>query len=147
MTLKERVAVCLGRDGERLVLLDEYGKPIKRLEPEDPLPLPVVTQPADGNVSVRTVMLMNLLGEHLWLKERLSEAVGLSNDRWIFYTRKGTRILFSDRIREEMALLRKLHLRYRLLDRRVVQVDLRIPGKVAVRPGEPPAPTSNKMAG
>ncbi|MBF0588729.1 MAG: FtsQ-type POTRA domain-containing protein [Magnetococcales bacterium] len=136
VTLWERTAVCLGRDGERLVVLDEYGKPIKRLEPQDPLPLPVVTQYAGDDASVRTVRLMNLLGEHPWLKGRLSEVIGLSNERWVLYTMKGTRLLFSDRIRQEMDLLRKLQMRFQLLDRRIAQVDLRIPGKVAVRPVE-----------
>ena len=139
--MAEKVAVCTGRDGDRLTLLDEYGMAIKPLEPGDPLVLPVVTTGAGGKPSLRSenerparvVRLINLLGRHGWLRERISEAVELSEDHWTLHTRQGMRLLISHRGNEELALLKRLQDQHRVLDRKVRQVELRIAGRVAVR--------------
>ncbi|MBF0136355.1 MAG: FtsQ-type POTRA domain-containing protein [Magnetococcus sp. DMHC-1] len=133
----EKVAVCMGRQGEQLTLLDEYGKPIKLLEKGDPLRMPVVFRKESVLEPETVVSLMNLLGKHSWLREQLSEAISIPGDRWIVYTKKGVRILFSQRTEAEMNLLRQLQDRYRVLDRRIRQVDMRVSGLVAVRPMPP----------
>ncbi|MBF0153829.1 MAG: FtsQ-type POTRA domain-containing protein [Magnetococcales bacterium] len=134
IAMVEKVAVCMSRQGEQLTLLDEYGKPIKSLEKGDPLRMPVVFRKESVLESETVVSLMNLLGKHPWLREQLSEAISIPGDRWIMYTKKGVRILFSQRAEAEMNLLRQLQDRYRILDRRVRQVDMRVSGLVAVRP-------------
>ncbi|MBF0177491.1 MAG: FtsQ-type POTRA domain-containing protein [Magnetococcales bacterium] len=137
IAMVEKVAVCMGRQGEQLTLLDEYGKQIKSLEKGDPLRMPVVFRNESILESETVVSLMNLLGRHAWLREQLSEAISIPGDRWIMYTKKGVRILFSQRAEAEMNLLKQLQGRYRILDRRVRQVDMRVSGLVAVRPLPP----------
>ncbi|MBF0624507.1 MAG: FtsQ-type POTRA domain-containing protein [Magnetococcales bacterium] len=132
--LEEKSAVCLGQRDGQLVLLDEYGHYIKPMEPDDPMRLPVVSRRGGPLESGEIVALMNSLGQHPWLRDRLSEAVGMPGDRWTLYTREGVRILFSKRMEAEMGLLRQLQDRYRILDRQVRQVDLRVSGQAAVRP-------------
>ncbi|MBF0426082.1 MAG: FtsQ-type POTRA domain-containing protein [Magnetococcales bacterium] len=137
IAMVEKVAVCMGRQGEQITLIDEYGKPIKAMEKGDPLRMPVVFRRETVLESETVVALMNLLGRHPWLREQLSEAISIPGDRWIMYTKRGVRILFSQRAEAEMNLLRQLQDRYRILDRRIRQVDMRVSGLVAVRPLPP----------
>ncbi len=145
--LVEKVAVCMGREpgrGEqpdRVTLLDEYGMEIKRLEVGDPIVSPLVTVKSSAKSALRSrkgrpariVRLINLLGKHGWLRGRLSEAVEVADDHWTLYTRKGVRLLISRDGDKELELLKRLQERYRILDRKIRQVELRIPGRVAVR--------------
>ncbi|MBF0369911.1 MAG: FtsQ-type POTRA domain-containing protein [Magnetococcales bacterium] len=133
--LLEKVAVATSREGEKLFLVDEYGLFIKPLESHERPILPVVTTLVDEKKrSERIVELMNLLGEHEWLKVRLSEAVGLPGHRWALYTRQGIKLLLSQMPQQELHLLRLLQKRFKILDRQVRQVDLRIAGVAVVRP-------------
>ncbi|MBF0187234.1 MAG: FtsQ-type POTRA domain-containing protein [Magnetococcales bacterium] len=141
VTLTEKRAICLGRIGERLYLLSDNGQPIKPFEPTDRLTLPVVT-PLEGEGSATSVVhIMEMLGRHGWLLSRLSEAVGHGNDRWTLYTTRGARILLSHQMEQELVLLRRLQKRFRILDRDIAQVDMRLTGKAAVRPRNLPAPS------
>ncbi|MBF0454043.1 MAG: FtsQ-type POTRA domain-containing protein [Magnetococcales bacterium] len=132
--LTEKVAVCMGKEENQLSLLDEYGTAIKELEPGDPLVFPVVvTSEREKNKSARIVWLINLLGRHGWVKEQISEAVGYAGNRWVLYTKKGVRLLLSERADDELELLMRLQRKYDLLNRQIRQVELRIPGRAAVR--------------
>lgn len=133
ITLAERTAVCLGLKGERLYLLDEYGLPIKPFEVADPLLLPLVTPPKGEDPGSKVVWLVNLLGKHAWLKERISQAAGYTGGRWILYTREGVKLFLSEDADKELALLHRVQDKYGILDREIRQVELRIPGRIAVR--------------
>ncbi|MBF0622325.1 MAG: FtsQ-type POTRA domain-containing protein [Magnetococcales bacterium] len=136
-TLTEKTAVGLSRDGDRLMLMDEYGSTIKPLEREDPLVLPVVSPaPEEESATASMVSILNVLSRHSWLKKRVSEAKGRSSGRWTIYTHNGIKLLFSQRLEEELELLKQLQKRYRILDRLISQVDMRVAGQAAVRPGK-----------
>lgn len=129
----EKIAVCMGVAGEKLVLLDEYGQPIKPYAAGDALLLPVVRPPPNKDGPREVVWLINLLDRFPGLKETISEAVGHAGKRWSLYTKRGVKLLISERADQELELLMKLQKKYKILDRKIRQVELRIPGKVAVR--------------
>ncbi|MEO5368319.1 MAG: FtsQ-type POTRA domain-containing protein, partial [Magnetococcus sp. WYHC-3] len=148
ITLREKTAVCLSRQGERLYLIDKYGRPIQPFERNDPLYLPVVVPSGDGDPAEDIVQLLNLLAERPWLKERISEAVGFAGGRWTLYTKNGVRILISRRAHDELALLGTLQDRFQILDREVLRIDLRVTGKAAVLPRPMPVePVSTAAPG
>lgn len=129
----EKRAVGLSREKDQLVLLDEYGLVIKPLEEGDPLVAPVIVLARGTDRAARVVWLINLLAKHTWLGNRISEAVGLPGGRWTLYTKKGVKLLFSKRTDQELGLLKRLQKQYAILDRKIRQIELRIPGRVAVR--------------
>ncbi|MEO5339366.1 MAG: FtsQ-type POTRA domain-containing protein [Magnetococcus sp. MYC-9] len=129
----ERVAVGMIRDKDRLFLVDEYGTPIKPLEKSDPLMLPIIVPAPGEERGAQVVWLINLLAKHAWLRDRISEAVGLPGGRWTLYTKQGVKLLLSKRTDQELELLRRLQEQYAVLDRKIRQVELRIPGKAMVR--------------
>ncbi|OSM07056.1 cell division protein FtsQ/DivIB [Magnetofaba australis] len=138
INLTEKRALCMSREGETLYLLDEAGRRIKAAEPGDPLILPVITDDfsAPNERPERVTQFMTALEERPWLKTRLSEVTALPGGRWVLYTREGVRLLLSNRLESELKLLNALQNRYRILDRRIRQVDLRVAGRAAVRPLE-----------
>ena len=129
----EKEAVVMGREKDQLLLLDKHGKTIKPLGQGDPIIPPVIEAVTGVDAPAQVVYLAALLERHLWLKERVSEAVGLPGGRWTLYTKQGVRLLLSKRLENELELLKKLQDRYGILDRKIRQVELRIPGRVAVR--------------
>ena len=129
----EKVAVGMGRKQDQLVLLDEYGMVIKPVEVQDTLVTPIVVPARGHNQAAQVVWLINLLAKHGWLRDRISEAVGLPGGRWTLYTKKGVKLLFSKQTDQEMRLLQRLQDQYAILDRKISQVELRIPGRAAVR--------------
>lgn len=131
--LVEKIAVGTSREKEQLFLLDEYGVPIKPLSREDPLVFPVVVPAQGKEKSVQVVRLLNLLGKNPWLHGRISEAVGLTGGSWTLYTKRGVKLLLSKQPDQELKLLKRLQDQYSILDRRIRQVELRIPGRAAVR--------------
>lgn len=136
VTLTEKTAAAMGREKGRLVLFDQYGVKIKNLEKGDPLMFPVVTPPPGREGAAAMVNFLNSLGRNPWLKKRISEAAGLSGNRWILYTRGGVKLLFGEEFDDAMADLKILQKKYAVLDRRVDAIDLRIGGRAAVRPGK-----------
>ncbi|MBF0421639.1 MAG: FtsQ-type POTRA domain-containing protein [Magnetococcales bacterium] len=129
----EKIPVCMGVLGEKLVLMDEYGQAIKPYLGSDPLLLPVVRPPPNKDGPREVVWLINLLDRFPGLKEKISEAVGYAGKRWALYTKNGVRLLISANADQELGLLMKLQGKYKILDRKIRQVELRIPGKVAIR--------------
>ncbi|MEO5376388.1 MAG: FtsQ-type POTRA domain-containing protein [Magnetococcus sp. DMHC-6] len=133
--LREKQPVFMSRVGEKLILMDEYGKSIKPFELGDPVILPIAI-PASGtkDPNADLVNLMNLLGKHEWLRNRLSEAKGITSKRWALFTKKGIQILLSQNPEPELDLLRQLQKQYKILDREIERVDLRINGVAVVKP-------------
>lgn len=129
----EKVAVGMVREGDRLFLVDEYGATIKPLENTDPLMLPIIVSAQGEEKAAQVVWLINLLAKHAWLQPRISEAVGLPGGRWTLYTKQGIKLLLSKRTDQELELLRRLQEQYAILDRKIRQVELRVPGKAMVR--------------
>ncbi len=137
ISLIEKNAVCLSKLENRIMVMDEYGMPIKPLESQDPLLLPVVT-PADGtNQASNVVWMINLLDKQAWIKDQISEAIGQAGGRWTLYTKKGVKLLLSNRAEQELSLLHRLQKRYKILDLSIRQIELRIANRVAVRPEAP----------
>ncbi|MBF0590191.1 MAG: cell division protein FtsQ/DivIB [Magnetococcales bacterium] len=93
----------------------------------------VVTNEWSKDGPAKVVWLMNLLGRHPWLKDRITEAIGYAGNRWVLYTNRGVKLLLSNDADRELKFLSRLQKRYAILDRTVRQVELRIPGKAAVR--------------
>lgn len=134
ITVEEKNAVATGRNGDNLVVLDEYGTVIKPLSPGDPLQPPIISFTRGEGASSEVVRFLNLLSRHPWLKGRLSEAVSLSAERWVLYTQEGVRILLSKQGDQALETLRRLQDQHKILDRNIQQVDLRVSGRVAIRP-------------
>ncbi|MBF0417433.1 MAG: FtsQ-type POTRA domain-containing protein [Magnetococcales bacterium] len=141
VTLAEKSAVGLSRQGERLMVLDEYGMPIKPFEKGDPLLLPVITPLPGAKQAEQTVLLLNLLDKQAWIKDQISEAVGMPGGGWTLYTRRGVKLLLSNRAEQELSLLHRLQKRYKILDLRIRQVELRIANRIAIRPESLPEAT------
>ncbi|MBF0215280.1 MAG: FtsQ-type POTRA domain-containing protein, partial [Magnetococcales bacterium] len=116
ITLAEKSAVGLARQGDRVMVLDEYGTPIKPYEKTDPLLLPVVTPTPGHNQAAQIVWILNLLDKQAWIKDQISEAIGQPGGGWILYTRKGVKLLLSNRAEQELSLLHRLQKRYKILD-------------------------------
>lgn len=132
--VEEKRPVGIGREGERLLLLDEYGEAIKPLSKKDPLIFPVITPSTwDSEGAGEVIRLINWLNRHSWLQGRLSEAVSLSGDRWVLYTRRGIRILLAP-TNDGLESLKRMQDQFKILDRKIRQVDLRIPGRAIVKP-------------
>ena len=129
----EKEAVVMSREKDQLLLLDKYGKIIKPLEQGDPIIPPVIVAAASVDGPAQVVDFVSLLEKHAWLKEHISEAVGLPGGRWTVYTKRGVKLLLSKRLEDELKLLKGLQDRYGILDRKIRQIELRIPGRVAVR--------------
>ncbi|MBF0096548.1 MAG: FtsQ-type POTRA domain-containing protein [Magnetococcales bacterium] len=129
----EKRAVGMVREDDRLFLVDEYGATIKPMEKEDPLMLPIIVSAPGEEKATQVVWLINLLSKHAWLQGRISEAVSYPGGRWTLYTKQGIKLLLSQRIDQELALLKRLQDQYAILDRKVRQVELRISGKAMVR--------------
>ncbi|MBF0184000.1 MAG: FtsQ-type POTRA domain-containing protein [Magnetococcales bacterium] len=129
----EKSAVGMVREGDRLFLVDEYGATIKPMEKEDPLMLPIIVSAPGEEKATQVVWLINLLSKHTWLQGRISEAVSAPGGRWILYTKQGVKLLLSQRTDQELELLKRLQDQFAILDRKVRQVELRIPGKAMVR--------------
>nr|CRH06767.1 conserved protein of unknown function [Include FtsQ-type Polypeptide-transport-associated domain] [Candidatus Magnetococcus massalia] len=134
--LEEKSALCMTKRGEELYLVDARGERIKPVEHGDPMPLPVVTvnHAPEGEKPILIRWLIDRLQRHEWLYKRLSEAVSLPGGRWVLYTRKGVKLLHSANIEQELDRLKLLQNRYRILDRSIRQVDLRVAGKAVVKP-------------
>ncbi|MBF0310558.1 MAG: FtsQ-type POTRA domain-containing protein [Magnetococcales bacterium] len=130
----EKIAVATGKEGDRLVLLDEYGMPIKPLEINDPVVMPIISGIQDEDRAKAIVDIINLLNKHVWLRPEISEAVGLPGGRWMLFTRRGIQLLLSQEANEDLILLQRIQNQHRILDRRVSRIDLRVPGKVFVKP-------------
>ncbi|WP_130472651.1 cell division protein FtsQ/DivIB, partial [Candidatus Magnetaquicoccus inordinatus] len=129
----EKRAVGMVREGDRLFLVDEYGATVKPMEKEDPLMLPIIVSAPGEEKATQVVWLINLLSKHAWLQGRISEAVSYPGGRWTLYTKQGIKLLLSQRIDQELELLKRLQEQYAILDRKVRQVELRISGKAMVR--------------
>jgi cell division protein FtsQ len=132
--VEERVPVCLARVGDVLWLMDEYGKPIKALNPQDPYLFPVVSMQEGELKPEMVVRIVNMLGRQGWLRSHVAEVVVLPGERWALHTVRGIRVLLSPSFESELLLLKRLHRRYRVLDRQIRQIDLRVQGLVAMRP-------------
>lgn len=131
--VKEKIPVCMGVIGGKLYLLDEYGLPIKPFETGDTLMLPVVRPAANKDAAQEVVWMINLLDRFEGLKGMISEAVGFAGKRWTLHTKTGIKLLISENAEKELELLMRLQKKYKILDRKIKQVELRIPGKAAVR--------------
>ncbi|HIJ85712.1 MAG TPA: FtsQ-type POTRA domain-containing protein [Magnetococcales bacterium] len=129
----EKVPVCMGVVHERLFILDEYGQPIKPFAIGDALLLPVVRPAANKDSAREVVWMINLLDRYPGLKEIISEAVGFPGKRWALITNRGVKLLISENAEQELELLMKLQKKYKILDRKIRQVELRIPGRASVR--------------
>ncbi len=129
----EKVAVGMVREEDRLFLVDEYGVSIKPLEKGDPLMLPIIVSAPGEEKAAQVVWLINLLAKHAWLQQRISEAVGAPGGRWTLYTKQGVKLLLSNRTDQELDLLKRLQDQYAILDRKIRQVELRVPGRAMVR--------------
>lgn len=150
ITVEERVAVALGREGDRLVLLDQYGQMVRPLEPDDPLLLPVVTVAYGSDRPSLAVEILNLLGRHPWLKARVDQVQAWPGRRWVLHTHEGVRILLAGedaQVDAAITFLHRLQEKHKLLDRAVAQVDLRVPGRAAVKPDRQAPAARGELAG
>jgi cell division protein FtsQ len=134
ITLQEKHPVCMGREGDQLILLDEYAQPIKPLAPEDALIFPVITPPKKRDPASDVVRLVNFLARHPWFGAQVAEAVGFVGGRWVFYTHRGVKLLMPENMEAAITLLKGLQKKYQILDRAIRQVDLRVDGLAAVQP-------------
>ncbi|MBF0146924.1 MAG: FtsQ-type POTRA domain-containing protein [Magnetococcales bacterium] len=131
--ITEKIPVCMGVIEEKLHIMDEYGQPIKPFATGDTMILPIVRPAANKESAREVVWMINLLDRFPGLKGMISEAVGFSGKRWALYTTRGIKLLISENAEQELGLLMRLQEKYKILDRKIQQVELRIPGKVAVR--------------
>ena len=137
ITLEERQALALFQDDRGHHVIDREGDVIGNVAPEDFTHLPVIKgegAPASASAILDTLKREPELFAEVW------SLTYQSGRRWDVFLRNNIRIqLPEDNPGGAWSKLAEMDRDHRLTDRDVVNIDLRIPGKLVIRP-TPPSP-------
>ncbi len=127
----ERTPYAVWRRGDRFDLIDAEGRVLGPVPAGARTDLPLVV---GAGAAREARALLAMLADHPALRDNLSAAIRVGGRRWTLRLVTGPDILLpADKPRRALRLLASLEARHRLLDRAIVAVDLRIPGKIALR--------------
>jgi len=140
--ITERRPIARWHDGKHSYLVDHDGFVIRQRSLKGYSSLPMVT----GRGAPQAVgSLLDLLKSQPKLATRIVAARRLGQRRWDLIFDKGVVVMLpEDKPRAAFGRLARLATRHRLLDRGLVAIDMRLPGRVVLRaPGriEPPLKT------
>ena len=132
ITINERRALALYQDDAGHHVIDQKGEVIKGARPEDFTDLPVVRgQGAPQN----TKAILNLLQQETTLFADVWSLTYQSNRRWDVFLRNNIRILLPEKKPEKAwKKLAAMNEKHGLTKRQLVNIDLRIPNKLVIRP-------------
>ena len=141
ITLEERQALALFQDDHGHRVVDRRGGVIRDVAPEDFTHLPVIKgegAPANASAILETLKREPELFAEVW------SLTYQSGRRWDVFLRNNIRIqLPEDDPGEAWSRLAAMDRDHRLTDRDVINIDLRIPGKLVIRPTRPSPKGSN----
>ena len=131
IAIRERIPYALWQNNGRFRVIDSSGNAIATLAAGRFSSLPVVV----GERANRAAFaLVNQLEGHPALKARLGAAVWVAERHWTLYLTTGIRVILPhEGVSEALDRLTMLENRYALLERDIVSVDLRMPGRATVR--------------
>lgn len=129
--VERRQEYALWRDGGELSVIDVNGARLVEEQPADHPDLPLIVGSGAGPAAEPLLVALESLPE---LRARLGALVRVNERRWNVELRSGMIIALPEEgAAEALARLEALHARYALLDRPVAQLDMRAPGRLAVR--------------
>ena len=138
VAIRERQPFAVWQHRQLMFLIDAQGRTLEPASRTDHPELPfVVGEEADAGAHA----LFDMLKSHPALRDRLDAAIRVGGRRWDLQLRNApTLMLPEDKPEEALAWVEKMDKDERLLDRRVDQIDLRVPGRAAfhltpARPG------------
>ena len=131
--LVERKPAVRWRVGETTWLLDERGRRIGTdIASYTDLPLVIGQGAADD-----AVPMVRIMDRHPGLMDGLAALSRIGDRRWDLIYRSGLRVQLPEQgIAQALNRLEEYQRDYRLLERDLTQIDLRVPGLVALSPGE-----------
>ena len=131
--LVERQPAVRWRVGETTWLLDERGRRIGTdVASYTDLPLVIGQGAADD-----AVPMVRIMDRHPDLLDGLAALSRIGDRRWDLIYRSGLRVQLPEQgVAQALNRLEDYQRDYRLLERDVTQIDLRVPGFVALKPGE-----------
>jgi cell division protein FtsQ len=131
--LVERQPAVRWRVGETTWLLDERGRRIGTdVASYTDLPLVIGQGAADD-----AVPMVRIMDRHPKLMESLAALSRIGDRRWDLIYRSGLRVQLPEQgVAQALNRLEDYQRDYQLLERDVTQIDLRVPGFVALKPGE-----------
>ena len=129
--VERRQEYAIWQDGERVTVIDEHGAPLNDERVEDHANLPRVVGAGAGPAARPLLVALEGLPH---VRAHLVQLVRKGDRRWdVELTSGGTVALPEHGAPEALAQLERLHDRYALLDRPVDELDMRAPGRLAVR--------------
>ena len=131
ITIRERIPYALWQNNGRFRVIDSSGTVIATLAAGRFSTLPVVV---GTGANKKAFALVNQLEGHPALKARLGAAVWVAERHWTVYLDSGIRVILPhEGVSEALDRLMMLENRHALLERDIVSVDLRMPGRATVR--------------
>jgi cell division protein FtsQ len=130
--LQERQALALYQDDEGHLVIDQFGEVIKGIKPEDFTHLPVIKGPG---AAVKAKSILTMLKAESSLYADVWSLTYQSQRRWDVYLRNNIRIQLPE-IDPEKAWseLAEMNRKHKLTERDIVNIDLRVPDKLVIRP-------------
>lgn len=132
VTLKERRPFAVWQHRQMLFVVDRAGRPLEPVAPGDYRELPLAV--GEG-AAEHLGDLLGLLAGQPDIAGRTSALVRVGDRRWTLKLRDGAEILLpEDGAEAALARLAELQRDFRVLDRDLAALDLRLPGRVVARP-------------
>ncbi len=139
INIVERQPFAVWQREGRFYVIDEAGVALTSVNVADVPGLPVVT--GEGAQSA-AAQLVNQLEAHPGLRSKVMAAGRIGARRWNLYLTGTVKVLLPEHgVEKALAVLSDLNDRYRILDKRVGTIDLRVEGSVVFSP-PPPGPVN-----
>jgi cell division protein FtsQ len=139
INIVERQPFAVWQREGRFYVIDEAGAALSSVDVTDVRGLPVVT--GEGAQSA-VAQLVNQLEVHPGLRSNVKAAGRIGARRWNLYLTGAVKVLLPEHgVEKALAVLSDLNNRYRILDKRVGAIDLRVEGSVVFSP-PPPGPVN-----
>ena len=138
IVIEEREPIARWQIDGQTVLVDAEGVAISSLDVRQFSHLPLVR--GEG-ANAQAATLINHILAKPFLLSRLTQAEFVGNRRWNLHLRSGLVVLLPEgKVGQALERLAELQRRHHLLDRAIVRLDLRQPGRLALKqPPEMPA--------
>lgn len=138
--IDERQPFALWQNAGRFAVIDRDGRSIATDGLHAFASLPLVV---GAGAPQHAAALLDALGEHPELKERVKAAVRVGERRWNLRLHNGADVMLPEgHEAAAIARLMEFHERDALLDRPLAAVDMRLPDRMVVRPKETPVPVT-----
>lgn len=143
ITILERQPIALWQHNERISMIDAAGANLGPASLEAAPELPMVV---GGDAPAHAAELLAMLSVHPEIAKRVQASSWIGSRRWDLKLDNGVEVkLPEDGVADALRELAEAEASSRLLERDIVAIDLRLPGKMVVRLAhEPAAPKPTK---